>query len=307
MNKKCVGCGILLQTQNKENSGYVLDLNFSYCERCFRNINYSEINDLNVGIDNCHIIDKINNKSDLVLFVADLLNLSEDLINIYKKISKPKYFVINKIDVLPKNITLDKITNLLKKEYKITDNIIYTSKNNSNLLDKIKSAKNIYFCGLSNSGKSTLISKLTGENNLIKSYMLNSTQDYNIVNFEDKKIVDCPGFISPSNLQNDKLLKIILPNKKINPRTYQINKPVTLNFHNMFSIRLVEENSVTCYVSNGLIIKKIYKDIDEYQQIVVPSNSDLIIKGIGFINIKNKATIKISKNLIVEIRNSIFK
>ncbi|MBQ9834076.1 MAG: 50S ribosome-binding GTPase [Bacilli bacterium] len=307
MNKKCVGCGILLQTQNKENSGYVSDLNFSYCERCFRNINYSEINDLNVAIDNHSIIDKINKKSDLVFFVADLLNLSEDLIKIYKKISKPKYFVINKIDVLPKSITLDKITNLLKNEYKITENIIYTSKNNSNLLDKIEKAKNIYFCGLSNSGKSTIISNLTGNNNLIKSYMLNSTQDYNIVDFEDKKIIDCPGFVLVSNLQNDKLLKIILPSKKINPRTFQISKEVTLNFHDIFSIRLEDENSVTCYISNGLVIKKIYKEIAEYDEITIPSNSDLIIKGIGFINIKNKTTIKITKNLIVDIRNSIFK
>ena len=184
MNKKCVGCGILLQIENKEKSGYVADLNYSYCERCFRNINYSEINDLNVVIDNNNIIDTLNNKSDLVFFVADLLNLSKDLINIYKKISKPKYFVINKIDVLPKNITLDKITNLLKNEYRLTDNIIYTSKNNSNLLDKIKLTKNIYFCGLSNSGKSTLISKLTGENNLIKSYMVLSYQViYKMINY----------------------------------------------------------------------------------------------------------------------------
>ena len=307
MNKKCVGCGILLQNENKEKSGYVADLSYNYCERCFRNINYSEINDLNVAIDNNSIIDTINKKSDLVFFVADLLNLSSDLINIYEIISKPKYFIINKIDVLPKNITSDKITNLLTNEYKVNENIIYTSKNNSNLLDRIKLSNNIYFCGLSNSGKSTLISMLTGENNLIKSYMLNSTQDYNTVNFENKKIVDCPGFILPSNLQNDKLLKIILPNKKINPRTYQISKPVTLNFHNMFSIRLTDVNSIICYVSNGLVIKKIYKDIDEYQEIVVPSNSDLIIKGIGFINVKNKAIIKMDKNLIIEIRNSIFK
>ena len=98
-----------------------------------------------------------------------------------------------------------------------------------------------------------------------------------------------------------------MPNKKINPRTYQISKPVTLNFHSMFSIRLAEENSITCYISNGLVIQKIYKDIDEYQEIDVPSNSDLIIKGIGFINVKNKTTIKMDKNLIIEIRNSIFK
>ena len=115
MNKKCIGCGILLQSENEKSSGYVTDLNFSYCERCFRNINYSEINDLNIVIDNNSIIDVINQKSDLVFFIVDLLNISKNLINIYQKISKPKYFVVNKVDVLPKNVTLDKINNLLKK------------------------------------------------------------------------------------------------------------------------------------------------------------------------------------------------
>ena len=39
---------------------------------------------------------------------------------------------------------------------------------------------------------SALISALTGESDLIKSYMLNSTQDYNVINFNDKRIVIDP-------------------------------------------------------------------------------------------------------------------
>lgn len=307
MNKKCIGCGVLLQNDDNNLNGYVKDLKFRYCERCFRNINYNEINDLNVNIDNLSIICKINKVADLVFFVADILNLSTDLIDIYKKITKPKHFVINKTDVLPKNINPEKITNLLINEYGINENIIFTSKNNNNLYQKINNAKNIYFCGLSNSGKSTLISKLTNDENLIKSYMLNSTQDYNVVNFEDKSVVDCPGFVLKTNLKNDKLLKVILPSKKINPRTYQINKPVILNIHNLLNIKFEENNSITCYISNGLIIKKLYKDDKEYEEIKVPANSDLIIKGIGFINIKKSATIKMEKGFVIEIRNSIFK
>lgn len=307
MSKKCIGCGILLQTKDKNMPGYVPNLHFNYCERCFRNINYNEISDLTPIIDNNKIIDTINKKSDLVFFVVDILNLTNDLIALYECISRPKYFVVNKIDVLPQNISLDRISKLLNEEYGISQNIIYTSKNDFDLLDKINPYKNIYFTGLSNSGKSTLISALTGESDLIKSYMLNSTQDYNVINFNDKRIVDCPGFVLPSNLTNDNLLKIILPNRKIKPRTYQINKPVTFNFHHIFNIRMSTKNSITCYISNGLIIKKIYRDLDSYQEITMPANSDLIIKGIGFINIKNKTTLKIDSNLKFEVRNSIFR
>ena len=35
---KCLGCGINLQSENKNKEGYTTDLNRPLCERCFRRI-----------------------------------------------------------------------------------------------------------------------------------------------------------------------------------------------------------------------------------------------------------------------------
>ena len=42
MIKKCNGCGINLQSTNKDKEGYVDDLNKNICERCFKLKNYGE-------------------------------------------------------------------------------------------------------------------------------------------------------------------------------------------------------------------------------------------------------------------------
>ncbi len=65
---KCIGCGITLQNTSVNNPGYVQDLSFKYCERCFRNVNYSEIKDANLNVTNNDIINKINRDSSLTFF-----------------------------------------------------------------------------------------------------------------------------------------------------------------------------------------------------------------------------------------------
>ena len=68
-----------------------------------------------------------------------------------------------------------------------------------------------------------------------------------------------------------------------------------------------KENSFTFYVSNLLKIKKIYKENTLCNnEIKVEENSDLYLYGYGFINIKNKCTLKINTNDF-EVHNSIFK
>ena len=42
MNKKCIGCGSLLQNDDINKDGYVLDINDSICQRCFRIKYYNE-------------------------------------------------------------------------------------------------------------------------------------------------------------------------------------------------------------------------------------------------------------------------
>ena len=51
MNKKCIGCGITLQTKNKNKLGFISEAKYqegNYCERCFKVINYNEFIPVNI-------------------------------------------------------------------------------------------------------------------------------------------------------------------------------------------------------------------------------------------------------------------
>ena len=303
---KCIGCGVALQNTDSNLPGYVNDLSYKYCERCFRNINYSEIRDNELDITNEDIVKMINLKSELTFFVIDFFNISNDVIDIYNQIKTPKYLVVNKMDVIPKSINNNIIINLLKKVYHITDEIIFTSVKESNLKEYFGDYKNIYFCGITNSGKTSLISKTTSNNYITKSSMINTTQDYLIIYYEDYNIVDTPGFIIDTNPILSKYQKLINPSKVIKVRNYQVKEETTLNIHNLIRITFKDSNNVSCYISNGLLVTKEYQSVEDYKEIEIPDNSDLIIKGIGFLNIKNKGIIKIPKTLVYEIRESVF-
>ncbi|MBQ2582792.1 MAG: hypothetical protein II577_02705, partial [Erysipelotrichaceae bacterium] len=40
--KKCRGCGIELQTKDRESVGYVVNMEQDYCQRCFRLSHYGD-------------------------------------------------------------------------------------------------------------------------------------------------------------------------------------------------------------------------------------------------------------------------
>lgn len=302
---KCVGCGATLQSNNKDLSGYVKDLEFKYCERCFRNRNYSEIKEQELSSSNQDIINKINESADITFFITDFLNISSEVIKLYNKIKTTKYLVINKMDVIPKDLRPEKIIKFLEDVYKLNDKVLFTSYKDSNLINYFKDNKNIYFCGVTNSGKSSLISKITGNKEITSSSMINTTLDYLTFSYDKYQIVDCPGFNIDINIIDNKLLKIINPNKALKIRNYQLKEKTILNIHDLIKIGFVTKNKVSCYVSNGLLISKEYH-WEDLKELNIPSNSDLIILGIGFLNIKEKGKIVIDKNLKYEIRKSIF-
>ena len=302
---KCIGCGITLQNNSRDLPGYVNNLDYQYCERCFRNIHYSEVKDESLNITNKEIINKINQSSDLTFFIVDLFNLSSEVINLFKSITSNKYLVINKMDVIPKDIKEIKITKLLNDIYDIKDNTIFTSVKINNI-PKYFNNKNIYFCGITNSGKTSLISNITGNKEITKSSMVNTTLDYINIPYDNYNIVDCPGFVINTNEIDNKYLKLVNPSKKLKIRNYNLKENTTLNIHDLLKISFIDKNNVSCYLSNGLIIKKDYKELEEYEEFIVDKDSDLIILGYGFLNIKDKGIIRIPSSLKYEIRKSIF-
>ena len=71
-----------------------------------------------------------------------------------------------------------------------------------------------------------------------------------------------------------------------------------------------KSNSLTFYLSNELKIKKSFKSsIKDFNlKLEIDDNSDIIIKGLGFINVKKATIVEIMLEgpEIIEVRKSIF-
>ena len=113
MNKKCLGCGSLLQTDKVNEDGFVKSSVYGksdYCERCFKIIHYGEYSVLDKKIDTDGIVRNINSdKVASVAFLIDALNINDGVIKYISKFKGNKYIIITKKDILPKSLKEKKL------------------------------------------------------------------------------------------------------------------------------------------------------------------------------------------------------
>lgn len=300
MIKKCIGCGIPLQTENENDLGYTPKLENDLCARCFKLKHYGNKIDEGKNQNNTILLEKINKNKCHVLFITDFLNTNNEVIDTYKKIKNPKNLVINKSDIIPKNIIVSKLLNNIKKIYKIDEEIIICSSKNNKLDDLYKIINKydkVLFCGYTNMGKSSLINKIT-KTNLTVSNKRNTTQEFIKTSYEDKTIIDAPGFINNYIIEKD--IKNI-----IKPITYQMKNKYYLNIEQI-KLAFDKDINLTMYIDNNINVeKRKIKETLNYEK-TIRSNCDILIKGIGFIKVKGDTNffINISKDRY-EIRPSI--
>ncbi len=300
MNKKCLGCGILLQSENEHVKGYIPKDKYEkgYCQRCFRLTNYHEILKETTNIDNEKIINSLNAQVGLKVFVCDLANFNQETFNYYQKIKNPKIFVISKVDLFISNISVFKLINWLRGVVKIKEDIIYVSnlKKNSlktllNYLNNCKE-KHLYFVGISNVGKSSLINQLF-DTKLTTSEMPNTTLDYISFKYLDKTIYDTVGltYQTPN-----------LPVQNFKSPFKQINMPLkamaSIYIPDLFRIKTLETNNIVCYFPKYLKPIKIYDNDNTFLDkekitIKVDDNTIIFIKAIGFLYLKKQANLEI--------------
>ena len=281
MTKKCLGCGILMQTSDINIPGYTKDLSMDYCTRCFKLKNYNELINNGVNINNNKLLKNINNRKAFVFFLVDYLSICQEVIDIYQKITNKKMLIITKSDLIYKNLIKDDLISNIKDIYKIKEEILFVSsksKENINHLANIcKQKGNVIMTGFTNAGKSSLINTLVGSN-ITVSNSKNTTQDFIKLSVENVNIYDAPGFMSDNILDN------IYSKNDLLPFIYQMESKYYLKFNNI-CLYFKENGNVTIYMNKQIIAKlKVTEDIPK--NILVPSNSDLIIKGIGFIRFK---------------------
>ena len=325
--KYCLGCGVRLQDENVLSEGYTTSLDKDYCQRCFRIKNYGEYQVVTKSNDEyIEILKSVGETKDLVLYIADLLNLEEDLNKIRDIIPNKMILVLNKKDVLPKSVKDEKIIEYFNKcDNEFSKVIVISSEKNYNidyLLKQIKlyqTSNNVYVVGHTNAGKSTLINKLlrnysTSDRELTISPLPSTT--LNTVEIEINEyltLIDTPGLLDSGRIINyisDDDFKKISPKKEIKPKTFQVKKGQSIIVDKFFRIDYVEgeKNSFTFYVSNDLKVRRIssrHDDLKDLQKRTYEMgyNEDLCVNGLGFIKMVNKGTV----NIYLDSRVSTYK
>ena len=317
--KRCQGCGVLLQDENVLQEGYTSNIENDLCQRCFRMKNYGEYQVVTKSNEEyIDILKEVGKTKDLVLYITDLLNLEQNIEEIRNIIPNKMILVLNKMDVLPKSVKEEKLKAYLENEnIHFEEIIVISTAKNYNidyLLKRIKyfqTSKNVYVVGHTNAGKSSLINKL------IKNYSENTQEltmsplpstTLSTINIEINDyltLIDTPGLVDTGSILNHvdpKMVKKISPKTEIKPRTYQLKKNQSIVIENMIRIDYVEgeRNSFTLYISNDVKVKRLLNlfnnnELREKRKVTynIKYDEDLVINGLGFIKIVNKGVIDI--------------
>lgn len=327
MNIKCMGCGAIIQTVDENKQGFidkkVLEKHNDefYCKRCFNLRHYSKNN--RVDFDEAKLkeqIDIIKKDKGLICLVADSFDLEG---TIHPKINELLetnniLLVLNKYDLFIKDLNLNKLidyvrTYLKSNNIKIKDLILVSAKRDLGIdeliskMNELRKGKNVYFVGMSNVGKSTIINsiinKYTGDNDVITVSNTINTTLANIYIPLDKSsyIVDTPGIINHNNLiyyLSEETLKKITPSNYIRPKTYQLDEKQSLFISGFlrFDYLSGEKASFTCYFGDGNVIHRTklenannFYDNHKYDILLYPNKDDQ--KSLGEIH-KRKIVLK---------------
>ena len=319
MNKKCKGCGSVLQSEYVDKEGFVKSSVYDkseYCERCFKIIHYGEYSVLDKKIDTDGIIRNINSDNlASVAILIDSLNINDNIKKYINRFKGNKYILITKRDVLPKSIKEVKIIDYIKNNIYDTDNIMCISSvknyNIDNFLNRMykDNVRRLYIVGFTNSGKSTFINHLLTSNlkspTITTSSVPNTTASYITIKLNNKlTIVDTPGFIDSNAIYNfvdySKVVKLY-PKKEIKVKTFQIRSGYAIIVNDILRIENIgnKMNSFSFYMNDKLRYEKVKSKNDKLT--ILPSinyeiieSSDILINGLGFIRITKPGNIKIN-------------
>ena len=284
-SEACAGCGVRLQTDNPEALGYLPAAAAVrepvICQRCFRIRNYNEASSVAVNQDDfLRLLGSIGGTDSLVVHIVDLYDFEGSLISGLQRFvgNNPVLLVVNKIDLLPKSLNVNRVRNWVQKQakaqgLKTLDVILCSAKRNLGFehvieaLDKYRDGRDVYVVGATNVGKSTLINRLIRdysdmERELTTSRYPGTTLDAVHIPLDDgKAIIDTPGIVYTSRISEivpRSFLGALLPDKPIKPLVYQLNAGQTLFIGSIARFDFVEgeRQSFTLYISNALNVHR---------------------------------------------------
>lgn len=318
MNKKCLGCGSVLQSDSVNKEGFVKLSVYDksdYCERCFKIMHYGEYSVLDKKIDTDGIIRNINSdKIASVAFLIDALNINENIKKYINKFRNNKYILITKKDVLPKSLKEKKVIGYIKENLLDTENIMCVSSfknyNIDKFLEKLNkdNVRRLYIVGFTNCGKSTFINhiltSLSKSPTITTSAIPNTTASYIAIKLNNKlTIVDTPGFIDNDAIYNfvdyGKVVKLY-PKKELKVKTFQVKSGYSIIVNDILRIEntSLKSNSFSFYMNDKLRYEKIKSKNDKLRilpnmEYEINEPTDILINGLGFVRITKVGMIRV--------------
>lgn len=282
---KCIGCGSVLQTNDKKKEGYITESGLKkeepICQRCYRLRHYNEVQEVSMDSgDFLTMLNSLYETDSLIVKVIDVFDFEGSIIPSFNRIvgKKQVLAVINKIDLLPKSTNTSRLVERAKKMLKdegitANDTIAISALKGQHLdelLRKISSmaqGKDVYIVGTTNVGKSTLINKLLEDNTGLKHVITTSNVPGTTLGMIDiplgdnQTMYDTPGIVVDSQISHfvkASDLKFVSPTKEIKAKTFQLNSDQTLFIGNLGRIDYTEgdSNSFSVYCSQHLTVHR---------------------------------------------------
>ena len=345
---KCIGCGAELQSSDPRKPGYTPKQGSSYCQRCFRLTHYDDLTvSMRTGIDPDEVMKKAAEMDAVILWVIDLFDFEAGIIpGINRHLSdKDIILAATKRDILPATLSDDKaaafVFERLQEMGIQVNTLILTDREDEDAAEEIRqevrmlaAGRPAVVIGRANSGKSTLLNRLSGNETLTISRHPGTTIDFNEIMIGDQLYIDTPGIeIENSILMdvNEKDLKTVIPQSRIKPRVYQLKGDQSFAIGGLARLDLAgcEKASCVFYVSDRLDIHRgklsgadelwkkhrgsqlvpavDKKETSVYTKRKTTEKMDIVIDGLGWAcvngNMKN-VTVHVPKGVSVTFRKA---
>lgn len=232
--KKCMGCGITLQTHDKDAPGYIRDIAQDFCQSCFRLRHYRDFKRVRQDVDSAQTTEFIESFNGHIFWVMDIMHLNQSLHSglIRALTNKNVVLLVNKRDLLPNSVSDHKLKHSIMrqlKEYHVSlQEVLFVSAKRRQSLEGILPYlmdAPVAFVGLINAGKSSLLNTLLKDDTLSVSPISSTTAGIIKIESDVYEVYDTPGFVKESKLVDkftEKNIVQLAPQKPIKPTVIQI-------------------------------------------------------------------------------------